>query len=133
LWADPRQLERWWGPPTYPATFEAFDFTPGGSAAYKMTGPEGDTHRGWWRFNAVNPPSSLEFADGFAHDDGTPNDELPSMTVRVQLSERQGGGTRMEVRSSFASREQMEQIIAMGAVEGMQEAFGQMDALLVAA
>ena len=21
LWADPRQLERWWGPPTYPATF----------------------------------------------------------------------------------------------------------------
>jgi uncharacterized protein YndB with AHSA1/START domain len=19
LWADPRQLERWWGPPTYPA------------------------------------------------------------------------------------------------------------------
>ena len=20
LWADPRQLERWWGPPTYPAT-----------------------------------------------------------------------------------------------------------------
>ena len=23
LWADPRQLERWWGPPTYPATFTA--------------------------------------------------------------------------------------------------------------
>jgi uncharacterized protein YndB with AHSA1/START domain len=21
LWADPLQLERWWGPPTYPATF----------------------------------------------------------------------------------------------------------------
>ena len=21
LWADPRQLERWWGPPGYPATF----------------------------------------------------------------------------------------------------------------
>ena len=25
LWADPRQLERWWGPPTYPATFTAHD------------------------------------------------------------------------------------------------------------
>ena len=22
LWADPRQLERWWGPPTYPATVD---------------------------------------------------------------------------------------------------------------
>jgi uncharacterized protein YndB with AHSA1/START domain len=25
LWADPRQLERWWGPPTYPATFTEHD------------------------------------------------------------------------------------------------------------
>ena len=29
LWADPRQLERWWGPPTYPATMEQHDLTPG--------------------------------------------------------------------------------------------------------
>ena len=28
LWADPRQLERWWGPPTHPATFERHDLTP---------------------------------------------------------------------------------------------------------
>ena len=38
LWADPRKLERWWGPPTYPATFETFDFQPGGRALYFMTG-----------------------------------------------------------------------------------------------
>src|SRR3712207_7455265 len=25
LWADPRQLERWWGPPGYPATFDKHD------------------------------------------------------------------------------------------------------------
>ena len=29
LWADPRQLERWWGPPTYPATFEDHDPSTG--------------------------------------------------------------------------------------------------------
>ena len=29
LWADPRQLERWWGPPTYPATFTRHDLSPG--------------------------------------------------------------------------------------------------------
>ena len=27
LWADPRQLERWWGPPTWPAT--VVDHAPG--------------------------------------------------------------------------------------------------------
>lgn len=27
LWADPRLLERWWGPPTYPATVVEHDLT----------------------------------------------------------------------------------------------------------
>ncbi|MGH2380466.1 MAG: SRPBCC family protein, partial [Candidatus Limnocylindria bacterium] len=39
LWADPRQLERWWGPPTYPATFTKHDLAPGGRVEYHMTGP----------------------------------------------------------------------------------------------
>lgn len=30
LWSDPRQLERWWGPPTYPATVTDHDLTAGG-------------------------------------------------------------------------------------------------------
>jgi uncharacterized protein YndB with AHSA1/START domain len=48
LWADPRQLERWWGPPTYPATVDAHDLRPGGRVEYHMTGPEGDQPRGFW-------------------------------------------------------------------------------------
>ncbi len=28
LWSDPRKLERWWGPPTHPATVEVHDLTP---------------------------------------------------------------------------------------------------------
>jgi uncharacterized protein YndB with AHSA1/START domain len=39
LWADPRQLERWWGPPTYPATFTAHDLAPGGRSPYDRTQP----------------------------------------------------------------------------------------------
>ena len=42
LWADPRQLERWWGPPTYPATFTKHDLATGSRIEYHMTGPEGD-------------------------------------------------------------------------------------------
>ncbi len=29
-WVDPRQLERFWGPPTWPATFTRHDMVPGG-------------------------------------------------------------------------------------------------------
>ena len=129
LWADPRKLERWWGPPSYPATVEKYDLTPGGDVTYVMTGPDGDQPRGWWRVTSVNPPKSLEFTDGFANEDGTPNADMPITRVHMQLTEH-GGGTRMELRSVFESREQMEQLVSMGVVEGLQQAVGQMDALL---
>jgi uncharacterized protein YndB with AHSA1/START domain len=129
LWADPRKLERWWGPPSYPATVEKHDLTPGGDVTYFMTGPDGDQPRGWWRVTSVNPPKSLEFTDGFANHDGTPNPDMPITRVHMQLTEH-GGGTRMELRSVFESREQMEQLVSMGVVEGLQQAVGQMDALL---
>lgn len=131
LWADPRQLERWWGPPGYPATVEQHDLTPGGEVTYFMTGPEGDKHHAWWRVTSVNPPKSLEFIDGFAHHDGTPNADMPTTTTHVALSEHEGG-TRMELRSVFDSREQMDQLLTMGMDEGIKLAVGQMDALLVA-
>ncbi|NCL77697.1 SRPBCC domain-containing protein [Rhodococcus sp. YH1] len=129
LWADPRQLERWWGPPTHPATVEQHDLVPGGTVTYFMTGPEGDKYRGWWNVTAVEPPESLEFSDGFADEDGTPNLEMPTTTVRMQLVEHEGG-TRMRILSAFASREQMEQLAGMGMEEGLRLAVGQMDALL---
>ena len=129
LWADPRKLERWWGPPSYPATVEKHDLTPGGDVTYFMTGPDGDQPRGWWRVTSVNPPKSLEFTDGFADQDKTPVAEMPTTTVQMQLSEHDGG-TRMVLRSVFDSREHMEQVVNMGAPEALQQAVGQMDALL---
>jgi uncharacterized protein YndB with AHSA1/START domain len=131
LWADPRQLERWWGPPSYPATVEQHDLTPGGEVTYFMTGPEGDKHRGWWRVTSVEPPISLEFIDGFADQDGTPDVDMPTTTTRVALAEHEAG-TRMELRSVFDSREQMDQMLTMGLDEGIRLSVGQMDALLVA-
>ena len=129
LWDDPRKLERWWGPPTYPATFEKHDLSEGGEVTYFMTGPQGDQPRGWWRVTSVDPPTSLEFTDGFANDDGTPNDDLPVVKVEMRLSEH-AGGTRMEIRSAFDSREDMDKLVEMGMLEGLQQSVGQMDALL---
>jgi uncharacterized protein YndB with AHSA1/START domain len=129
LWADPRKLERWWGPPGYPATVEQHDLSPGGEVTYYMTLPEGDRSRGWWRVASVDPPTSLRFTDGFGNDDGTPNMQMPVIEVDVRLSERDGG-TRMEIRSTYQSREQMDQLIEMGMLEGLSESVGQIDALL---
>ena len=130
LWADPRQLERWWGPPTYPATVTSHDLRPGGHVAYHMTGPEGDQPHGYWEVDDVEPPSRLVFRDGFANEDGTPNTDLPVTTARVSIQEIGDGRTRMSIESEFPSVEAMGQILAMGTEEGMTQAIGQIDAIL---
>lgn len=132
LWADPRKLERWWGPPTYPATVHEHELVAGGKVTYTMTGPEGDTHGGWWKVIAVEAPRRLEFEDGFSRDDGTPNLDLPVTQGTVTFEALDGGRTRMLVHSTFPSAEAMDQMAAMGMEEGMTLALGQMDALLAA-
>jgi uncharacterized protein YndB with AHSA1/START domain len=127
LWADPRKLERWWGPPGHPSTFHEHELVPGGRSTYAI----GDVSRGWWRITAVDPPRSLELIDGWAARDGTPIPDAPTSTIRVQLTELHGR-TRMEIRSLFSSREHLEQIVAMGAVEAFEQSVGQIDALLAA-
>jgi uncharacterized protein YndB with AHSA1/START domain len=129
LWSDPRKLERWLGPPTHPATVEKHDLNPGGEVTFFMTGPAGDRSWGTWRVTAVDPPTSLAFTDAFADPQGTPIADMPVNQVRVQLTERDGG-TRMEMHSSFESREEMERWVSMGTVEGLRAAVGQIDALL---
>jgi uncharacterized protein YndB with AHSA1/START domain len=131
LWSDPRKLERWWGPPSYPATVQKHDLSPGGEVTYLMTGPEGDTHYGVWRVTAVSSPTSLEFADVFANADGTPITDMPVNRVSVRLTERESG-TRMEMRSKFESREDLEKWLSTGTLEGQQQAIAQMDVLLPA-
>ncbi|MDQ0848894.1 uncharacterized protein YndB with AHSA1/START domain [Arthrobacter sp. B3I9] len=129
VWEDPRQLERWWGPPSWPATFEKHELTPGGEASYFMTGPDGEKARGWWRITAVQAPSHLEFDDGFADDDGAPVEAMGTTHATVTL-EAIGDRTRMTILSTFESEEQLNQMVEMGMEEGMKEAAGQIDALL---
>ncbi|HZN87782.1 MAG TPA: SRPBCC domain-containing protein [Thermoleophilaceae bacterium] len=129
LWADPRKLERWWGPPDYPATFEKHDLVPGGEVTYFMTGPDGGRSHGLWRMTAVDPPTSLEFTDVFANADGTPISDMPVTEVSVHLTERDSG-TRMETRQRFQSREDLEKWLDTGTLEGQQQAIAQMDVLL---
>ena len=130
VWADPRQLERWWGPPTYPATVVDHDLVPGGSVSYFMTGPEGDEHHGWWKVSTVDAPHRLEFTDGFADSDGRPDSSMPVTTTQVAIEEAADGRTHMAITTRFPSADAMAQLTAMGMDEGMSLALGQIDDIL---
>jgi uncharacterized protein YndB with AHSA1/START domain len=129
LFADPRQLERWWGPPSYPATVVDHELVPGGRVSYFMTGPEGDKHAGWWRVITVEAPHLLEVEDGFADDSGQPNPDMPTCLMRSTL-EPDGTGTVLRTVTTFPSLEAMEQMVGMGMVEGITQAIQQIPAIL---
>jgi uncharacterized protein YndB with AHSA1/START domain len=133
LWADPRKLERWWGPPTYPATVVEHELRPGGKVSYFMTSPEGDQMHGWWKVAAVEEPHRLDLEDGFADSEGKPNDAMPTMQFTVTLTEMPSGVTRMVIETRFPSREAMDQMTEMGMEEGLSAAMSQIDGILATA
>ena len=130
LWSDPRQLERWWGPPEYPATMDSHDFRAGGRVSYHMTGPNGEQPRGLWEIVELDPPRSIVFRDLFADDDGNPNLDLPASTTRATIEDIGPRRTQMSIESVFATTEAMEQVLAMGMEEGLKSAVAQIDAIL---
>jgi uncharacterized protein YndB with AHSA1/START domain len=132
LWdayADPRQLERFWGPEQWPATFTRHDMAVGGESHYYMSGPDGAVSRGWFRFLAVEPLRQFEVEDGFSDETGAPNVSMPTMRMVFRF-EATASGSRFIGVTTFPSIEAMEQLVQMGMMEGMRSAMGQIDAVL---
>lgn len=129
LWdayADPRQLEKFWGPPEYPATFTRHDLYPGGRSEYFMTGPAGNRSFNFWEFLSVAEGESFEIISGFADENGEPNTHMPTMRMHFTFEES-AQGSRLVGHTTFNSLEEMEQLIGMGMVEGTKAAMAQID------
>lgn len=131
VYADPRQLEKVWGPPTYPATVVDHALTQGGRVTYFMTGPDGDKFAGYWEITAVDEPRSFSFDDGFADEDFNPNPAMP-VSKNVFTFEERSGGTRATYVSTYESAEALQQVLDMGVVEGASSAINQIDDLIAA-
>jgi len=133
LWEDPRQLEKWWCPDPYPATFETHDLTPGGTSEYYSTGPNGEFQRAWWTTTAVDKPRRLEFDGGLADNETREPDPDGSMhgVVTFEPIEQSGrAATRLTAVTVFSSTPYLEKMLAMGHEEGSKMALSQIDALL---
>ena len=132
LWeayADPRQIERFWGPEGRPATFVRHDLSAGGKSHYYMTGPDGTQHHGWWRYITVEPYKTIEVEDGFGEDADAATTKMPSMRMVFSFS-KTATGSRFESVTYFPSLEAMEELVKMGMVEGTKSAMSQIDAVL---
>jgi uncharacterized protein YndB with AHSA1/START domain len=132
VYADRRQIEQVWGPPTYPATFVEHDLSPGGKVHYYMTSPEGEKYYGWWKVTAVDEPSRFEFEDGFASDDTFAPAEGMPVSQCVYTFEATGDGTRATFTSVYETVEGLQKVLDMGVIEGASSAINQIDDLVAA-
>lgn len=129
VFTDPKQLGRFWGPPGWPATFALFQLTVGGRAEYHMSGPRGEASRGAWEFLSIDEPRRFEVLDSFVDADGSPIDGMPSMRMTFHFDET-ATGSRLTNVTYFTSADALEQVVAMGAVEGSRLAMNQLDRVL---
>jgi uncharacterized protein YndB with AHSA1/START domain len=131
LYADPRQLEQVWGPPTYPATFVDHDLRPGGRVTYFMTGPDGEKFAGYWTITAVDAPDSFAFDDGFADADFKPLPDMP-VSHNVYAFAPSSTGTRATYTGTYESTADLQKVLDMGMEEGATLAINQIDDYLAA-
>ena len=132
VYADPRQLEQVWGPPTYPATFVDHDLAPGGRMTYYMTGPEGDKHAGYWDITGGRRAAELHLRRRLRRrSTSTPTPSCRSRTNVYAFTE-DDGGTRATFVAPTQSAEALQKVLDMGIVEGATPAINQIDDLLAA-
>jgi uncharacterized protein YndB with AHSA1/START domain len=128
LWADPRQFERWWGPPSFPVTVVDHDVRTGGRITFFM-GSGDERMDMMWGVVAADPPHRLELRDADVDEDGRPNDGNSVTLMAITIDERDGGSV-MEIRTHFDSRAGMEQTLATGFEEGTRVIMEQIEQVL---
>lgn len=134
----PEQFAKWWGPEGWETTVKEFDLVPGGKNHYAMKCV--DKNQGEWFnqeswgmmvFEAVDAPNSFTYKDYFSDADGTLNKDMPTMTIAMEFIE-QDGKTKIICRGTVDSKEQLEQLVNMGMIEGMASSLDKLEAFVEA-
>jgi len=123
-------LDQWWGPAPWRAETISQDFSVGGYWLYVMIGPENEKHFGRMNYLAINKPNSFELEDVFCDENGVPNRELPVSSGSNHFTTTPTG-TRVEFKMSYATEEQLQQIVEMGFEEGITACLEQLNALII--
>jgi uncharacterized protein YndB with AHSA1/START domain len=107
-----RHLSHWWGPDGFSTTTRSFEFRVGGAWDFVMHGPDGTDYPEWITWTEITAPERIALLHGESRDD-------PDAFESVVTFQPVGAGTRIELRTVFATREQRDEAVEQyHAVEG---------------
>ena len=129
-WTTIAGLEAWWGPEGSATTVLSLDVRPGGLWHFAM-GPAGEPPEVWVRaiYSEVISGSVLSYVEGFSDETGADLDP-ESHAVTVEFFGVEPRRTRLVLRTRFTSVARLEEIAAMGMVDGWAGGFDRLDDLL---
>lgn len=134
----PDQFTQWWGPEGWETTVKEFNLVAGGKNHYAMKCV--DERQGEWFnqeswgmmvFEAIDTPNSFTYKDYFSDADGTLKQDMPVMTITMEFVEKEGK-TTMICTGKVDSKEQLEQLVNMGMIEGMSSSLDKLAAFVEA-
>ncbi len=110
-----RHLSRWWGPEGFTTTTRGFEFRVGGEWDFVLHGPDGTDYQEWICWTEIVPPERIALLHGEFRGD-------PNAFESVLTFTPDGGSTRIEMRTLFASNElRAEAVEKFHAIEGGQQ------------
>ena len=126
-WTTAELLDKWWGPKPMVTKTKVMNFEAGGRRFFAMVSPEG--YERWFiqKFTSISPKTNFKTYNTFA--DENENPELPGSDWDYNFSE-QNGITKVSITIFNESRERMERMVEMGAIQGCAMQFENLDELL---
>jgi uncharacterized protein YndB with AHSA1/START domain len=129
VWTTPEHLQNWWGPRDWTLPFCKVDLRPGGVWHYCMRGPEGEESWGIATYKEIDPPKKIVYVDAFSDSDGNKNEDMPEMLITTTFHD-ENGKTRISSSCEFATVEQLESLMQMGAIEGLEQTWDRLEEYL---
>jgi uncharacterized protein YndB with AHSA1/START domain len=131
-WTEPERLKQWFGPKGWTLPVCKIDFRPGGTWHYCMEGPGGEKSWGLGTYNEIVVPERIVYTDAFSDEQGNIADGMPVMAISVEFID-EGGKTRIVSRTNFGTREELESLVQMGMLEGLNETWDRLEVYLASA
>lgn len=126
-WTDPEQVGRWWGPRGFTTTTHSMDLRPGGLWKHTMHGPDGVNYPNTTEYLEVKPPERLAYRNSGSKE----REKEIWFEATVEFRPAPRGGTRLDLRMVFPSREMRDRVSReYGAEEGAYQTLERLEGVL---
>lgn len=120
-WADPDQIQAWFGPDGMTIETKEIDLKPGGVWRFDMVATDGTRYTNRMAFLRIVPATLIEVEHGSDQDD-----DPGRFRMLVTFDEQSNGKTVVTLRQMHPSKEQRQKTIGFGAVEYGEQTLGKL-------